>query len=91
MRRLGEILCRFGAGEVAVAAIVFFLFVHLPYPWGTATLPVGLVGVAEERQIESTEAWQAHFVAGVFGIGVCGIVFLIAGVLALAFSKTRHP
>ena len=64
---------------------------HLPWPWGTGTLPGGLVDVGDENRIENTERWQAHFAASVFGIGVCGIVFLIAGVLLLGLSKKSQP
>ena len=82
-------LCKFGVGAVALAALALFIFMHLPWPWGTGTLPGGLVGLGEENRIENTEAWQADLAVGAFSIGICGIVFLVAGLLILGLSKKR--
>ena len=86
MRRSGKILCGFGALELFCAVVALFIFEHVPFPCGGGTLAIGL---SDDDWFDRAMTWEFHVLAGIFGAGLIGTLFLFVGLLLYVMSKFR--
>ncbi len=88
MRRFSKILSGFGAIELMCSVAALYIYEHVPFPWGAGTLAMGMSDVGDDW-FDRAMTWQFHVVAGIFGAGLMGALFLLIGGAAYLISKGR--
>jgi hypothetical protein len=79
VKRIARILCAAGLITILCFCISFYAFEHIPSPWGVGTLSGGLSAVGEESSIDQAMRWQLDEIGTLFGMGIAGILLLLAG------------
>ena len=91
MKRCAKILCTFGSIELLAAAVLGWIFMQIPYPWGgRATVIIEMHGLHDAPvNFDRTSRYLAYTGGSITGLGLCGAAFLLVGGLMALVSLLK--